>query len=310
MNWLMILWKKWRRKNLLNIKTTNSDIEVDSPPDLNKDLKEIIINIQLAPAKQFEALNEQITAMEAHLAEEETYMEYLDPLELELDNEKDEEVQGEILDESMDESVIYLKEIKEFEFENVEYLDDSSPHPPPEEPIFVKDNFENLEENSMVVPVTCSFSTSQPKDELMQNYEEMEGNFSFSMSYHYEYWLALHLDNHEQQSIRSLRDLSYSSVWLKGRRMMILGWFFLAKSSKLIKLGKGSSVSHPGQGCFRHLWHHFIHCMDGCNVSLTLLCILILYYFIHYVNMYLQIFFCIIISFCNYMMLYFSHFIL
>jgi hypothetical protein len=59
---------------------------------------------------------------------------------------------------------------------------------------------------------------------------------------------------------------------------MILGWFFLAKNSKLIKLGKGSSVSHPGQGCFRHLWHHFIHCMDGCNVSLTLPLYLILYY--------------------------------
>jgi hypothetical protein len=60
---------------------------------------------------------------------------------------------------------------------------------------------------------------------------------------------------------------------------MVLGWFFLTKSSKLIKLGKGSSVSHPGLGCFRHLWHHFTHCMGGCNVSLTLPCILILYYF-------------------------------
>jgi hypothetical protein len=61
--------------------------------------------------------------------------------------------------------------------------------------------------------------------------------------------------------------------------MMVLGWFFLTKSSKLIKLGKGSSVSHPGLGLFRHLRHHFTHCMGGCNVSLTLPCILILYYF-------------------------------
>jgi hypothetical protein len=190
----------------------------------------------------------------------------------------------------MDEPIIHFEEVKELEFENVEYLDDSSPHPPPEEPIFLKDNFENLEENNMMVPVICSFATSQPKEDLMQNYEEMEGNFSLSMSYHYEYWLASHLDSHEQQSIQSLHGLSYSSVWLKGRRIMILGWFFLTKSSKLIKLGKGSSVSHPGQGCFRHLWHHFIHCMDGCNVSLTLPCILILYYFIHYVNMYLEFF--------------------
>jgi hypothetical protein len=76
---------------------------------------------------------------------------------------------------------------------------------------------------------------------------------------------------------------------------MILGWFFLTKNSKLIKLGKGSSVSHPGQGLFRHLGHHFIHYMDGCNVSLTLPCILILYYFIHY--MYLEICFSSIIDF-------------
>jgi hypothetical protein len=97
--------EKWRN-NLLNIKTTNSYIAVDSPPDPSKDLEEIIVNIQLAPAKQFEALNKQITAMEARLAEEETYMEYLDPLELELHSVKDEEVYWEILDEPMDEPII------------------------------------------------------------------------------------------------------------------------------------------------------------------------------------------------------------
>jgi hypothetical protein len=37
------------------------------------------------------------------------YIEYPDPLELELHSEKDEEVQGEILDESMDESIIHLR---------------------------------------------------------------------------------------------------------------------------------------------------------------------------------------------------------
>jgi hypothetical protein len=247
--------------------------------------------IQIAHNKQFEAMNLQLDIMEARLAEDETYVEYLDPLELELDSEKDEEVHWEILDESMDEPIIHFEEIKELEFENVEYLDDSSPHPPPEEPIFLKDNFENLEENSMMVPVVCSFSTSQPEDELMQNYVEMEGNFSLTMSYHYEYWLASHLDSHEQQSIQSLHGLSYSSVWLKEGRSMKSGWFFRTKSSKLIKLGKGSSVSHPGQGCFRHLWHHFIHCMDGCNVSLTLLCILILYYFNLLCQYVLRIFF-------------------
>jgi hypothetical protein len=223
------------------------------------------------------AIEDQLEIMEDDFRE--TYIEYRDPHGLELDSEKYEEVHEEIPDESMDESVIYFEEVKELEFENVEYLDDLSPHPPPDEPIFLKDNFENLEENSMMVPVVCSFPTSQPEDKLMQNYVEWEGIFSLSKSYHYEYWLASHLDSHEQQSVQILHGLSYSSVWLKGRRMMILGWFFLAKSSKLIKLGKGSSVSHPGLGLFRHMRHHFTHCMGGCNVSLTLPCILILYYF-------------------------------
>jgi hypothetical protein len=141
---------KWKRKNLLAIKTTNSDREVDSPPNPSEDLKEVIHNMQFSHEKQYEAMNKQFMAMEEQLEImegefTETYIEYPDPLELELDNEKD-----------------------------------------------------------------------------------------------------------------------------KGRKSMILDWFFLAKSFKLIKLGKGSSVSHPGQGCFRHLWLHFIQCMNGCNVSLTL----------------------------------------
>jgi hypothetical protein len=268
----------WRRKNLPNIKTISSDKEVDTPPDPIKELNEIIQNMQLSQEEPCKSMNEQFVALEDQLEVMEddftkTYIEYPTPLKLEIDNEKEEEIHWEIMDESMDESVIYFEEIKEVELENVEYLDDSSPHPPPEEPIFLKGNFENLEENNMMVLVVCSFSTSQPEDELMQNYVEIGGNFSLSMSYHYEYWLASHLDSHEQQSIQSLHGLSYCSVWLKGRRSMVLGWFFLTKISKLIKLGKGSSMSHPGLGCFRHLWHHFTHCMGGCNVSVTLPCI-------------------------------------
>ena len=118
----------------------------------------------------------------------------------------------------------------------------------------------------------------------------MKGNSSLSVSYHYEYWLAFHLDSHVLQGIKILHGLSNSSVWLNRGRSMILGWFFLTKSSKLIKLGKGSSVSHPGQRCFRHLWLLSIHCMDGCNVSLTFPLISVLYYFIHYVIMYLDVF--------------------
>jgi hypothetical protein len=234
--------EKWKRKNLSNIKTTNSDTEVDIPPDPIEELNETIINMQLAHEEQLEAMNEQFVAIEDQLEimEDdftETYIEYLDPHGLELDSEKDKEVHEEISDEPIDEPVIYFDEVKELEFENVEYLDDLSSHPPPDEPVFLKDNFENLEENSMMVPVICSSSTYQPEEKLMQNYVEMEGTFSLSMSYHYEYWLASHLDSHKQQSIQILQGMSYSSVWLKGRRMIILGWFFLIKSSS--NLGRG-----------------------------------------------------------------------
>jgi hypothetical protein len=292
---------KWKRKNLSNIETISSDIEVDIPPDPIEELKETIINMQFAHDEQYETMNDQLEIMEDDFTE--TCIEHSDPHGLELDSEKYEEVHEETSDESIDESVIYFEEVKELEFENVEYLDDLSPHPPPDEPIFLKDNFENLEENSMMVPVIYSSSVSQPKDKLIQNSVEMEGSFSLSMSYHYEYWLASHLDSHKQQSIQSLHGLSYSNVWLKGRRSMVLGWFFLTKISKLIKLGKGSSVSHPGLGLFRHLWHHFTHCMGGCNVSLTLTCILILYYFnllCQYVLRNLFFFFGIIVSICSY----------
>jgi hypothetical protein len=81
----------------------------------------------------------------------------LDPHELELDSEKDKEVHGDIPDKSMDELVIHLEEVQEFEFENIEYLDNLSTHPPPVEPISLEDNFENLEENNKMVPVICSF---------------------------------------------------------------------------------------------------------------------------------------------------------
>jgi hypothetical protein len=279
---------KWKRKNLSNIKTISSDIEVDDPPNPNEEFKETITNMQYAHEEPCETIEDQLEIMEDDFTE--TYIN-LDPHGLELDREKDREVHMEISDESIDEPVIYFDEVKELEFENVEYLDDLSSHPPPDEPVYLKNDFENLEENNMMVPVVCSSSVFQPEVKLMQNYVEMEGTFSLSMSYHYEYWLASHLDSHEQQSIQILHGLSYSSVWLKGRRMLVLGWFFLIKSSKLIKLGKGSSVSHPGLGLFRHLWHHFTHSMGGCNVSLTLPCILMLYYFNSLCQYVLRIFF-------------------
>jgi hypothetical protein len=160
----------WKRKNLLAIETTSSDIKIDAPPNPIKELNEVIQNMQVPQEEQCETMNEQFIALEDQFETmevdfTETYVEYPKPLELELDNEKDEEVHWEISDESIDESVSCSEERKEFEFENVEYLDDSSPHPPPMEPIFLKDIFENFEENKVMVPVTCS--TSQPKDDFM-----------------------------------------------------------------------------------------------------------------------------------------------
>jgi hypothetical protein len=137
--------ERWGGKNLPDMDTISSDMEEDTPPDPIKELKEIILNMQIAHNKQFEAMNLQLDIMEARLVEDEAYVEYPDPLELELDSQKDEEIHWEIPDESMDEAAIYFEEVMEFESENVEYLDDSSSHPPPEETIFLKDNFENLE---------------------------------------------------------------------------------------------------------------------------------------------------------------------
>jgi hypothetical protein len=124
--------EKWKRKNLPDIETINSDTEVDSSSDPIKELKDIILNMQYAHTKQCEAMNEQFMAMEdqfkiMEVDFTETYIKYPDPHELELDDEKVKEVHEETLDESMDESVIYLEEVKEFEFESVEYLDNSSP---------------------------------------------------------------------------------------------------------------------------------------------------------------------------------------
>jgi hypothetical protein len=157
----------WRRKNLPNIETISSDIEVDAPSDPIEELNEITQNMQPSQEEQCGAMNEQFVALEdqSEVIEDdfiETYVDYPDPHELELDSEKGKEVHEEIPDESMDELIIYFEEVKDLELENVEYLDDSSPHPPPEEPVFLNVEFENL----MMVPVICSSSASQPEDNV------------------------------------------------------------------------------------------------------------------------------------------------
>jgi hypothetical protein len=117
-------------------------------------------------------MEDQLEIMEANLVSTHACIEYSDPIELELHSEQEREVHREILDGSIYEPVTNLKEIKEFEFEVVEYLDNSSPHPPPEEPISLRENFDNLDENSAVVPLTCSFPTSQ-----LLNYIALEAIF-------------------------------------------------------------------------------------------------------------------------------------
>jgi hypothetical protein len=141
----------------------------DIPSNPIEEFNETVQNIQPSQEEPCETENEQSLAIEDQLEimEDdftETYIEYSDPHGLELDSEKDKEVHVEISDESIDEPVIYFDEVKELEFENVEYLDDLSSHPPPDEPVYLKNDFENLEENNMMVPVICSSSVYQPED--------------------------------------------------------------------------------------------------------------------------------------------------
>jgi hypothetical protein len=152
----------WRKKNLSYMETISSDSEADIPSDPIEEINEVIQNMQPSQEEPCETENEQFVAIEDQLEimEDdctETYIEYSDPHGLELDSEKDKEVHVEISDESMDEPVIYFDEVKELEFENVENLDNLSSHPPPDEPIILKDDFENLEENSMMVPCGLFF---------------------------------------------------------------------------------------------------------------------------------------------------------
>jgi hypothetical protein len=48
----------WERKNLLSTRTTNSDTEVDSPPDPIKEINEVVQNIQFPHEERCEAMNE------------------------------------------------------------------------------------------------------------------------------------------------------------------------------------------------------------------------------------------------------------
>jgi hypothetical protein len=95
---------------------------------------------------------------------------------------------------------------------------------------------------------------------------KLEDNFNFLTPDHYEQWLAFHHDSPMQIFIKNLQGLPNFKVWLNKEKHMSLGWYIPRKNSKLIKLGKGSSKSHLGQGLFRHLRSCFVHDMaDSCS---------------------------------------------
>jgi hypothetical protein len=64
-----------------------------------------------------------------------------------------------------------------------------------------------------------------------------------------------------QRFIKTLQSLPDFNVWLNKEMHMFLGQSIPRKNSKLIKLGKGSSTSHPGQGLFTHLRSCIVHDM-------------------------------------------------
>ena len=58
---------KWKGKNLSNIETISSGIEVDAPSDPIKEINEIVQNMQPSQEEPCEAMNEQFVAIEDQL---------------------------------------------------------------------------------------------------------------------------------------------------------------------------------------------------------------------------------------------------
>jgi len=120
------------------------------------------------------------------------------------------------------------------------------------------------EADSLIVLVPVQIS--QPSNGLMTANEKLENNFNFLTLDHYEQWLALHHDSPMQSFIKIVQGIPNFKAWLNKEKHMFLGWYIPRKNSKLIKLGKGSSTSHPRQGLCRHLRSCFIHDMvDSCS---------------------------------------------
>jgi hypothetical protein len=256
--------EKWKEKEPPVIKTVSSD----ASPDFDEKFTDVIQAMRFAHAMQ-------LKDMEARLAEAEACIKYSDPIEPKLHNEQEKKFHLEILEKPIDESLTSHEETKDFELEMIEYPDNSNPHPPPEESISSEKVFDNCDDlginsevDSLIIPVLVPVPApiSQPSDDLMTTNGKLEDSFSFSTPNHYEQWLAFHHDSPMQGFIKDLQGLPNFKVWLNKNKHMFLGWFDPKKRAKLIKLGKGSSKSHPGQGLFRHLRSCFIHDMaDSCS---------------------------------------------
>jgi hypothetical protein len=111
--------------------------------------------------------------------------------------------------------------------------------------------------------LTVLVPLSQPLEDLITDNGKMEDILSLSIPDHYEQWLAFHHDNPIWKFIKIIQGLLDFEVWLNKEKHVFLGWSILKRNSKLIKLGKGSSTSHPGQGLFRHLGSCGIHELAG-----------------------------------------------
>jgi hypothetical protein len=254
--------ERWKEKDSPNINTVNLDVKNDASPDSNQKFKEVIQAMEFIYAKQ-------LKAMEARLAEAEACIKCSNPIELELHSEQKKEFHLEIPEEPMDESLTGHEETKDFEFEMIEYLDMSNPHPLLEESISSEKIFDSYDEPEMISEagvLTVPIPISQRTDDLMTDNGKLEDSFSLSTPDHYEQWLAFHHGSPMQSFIKDLQGLPNFKVWLNKNKHMFLGWLDPKKRAKLIKLGKGSSKSHPGQGLFRHLRSCFIHDMADSSI--------------------------------------------
>jgi hypothetical protein len=121
--------EKRKEKEHPDIKIVSSDIKMDAPIEK---LMEVIKATELIYVNQLKIL-------EAHLAIASNYIGHSDLIELELHREHEEEFHLEIPKEIEDESFV---DQEEFEFEVVEYPDNSNPHPAPEEPPLFREDLQ------------------------------------------------------------------------------------------------------------------------------------------------------------------------